>query len=414
MAKFVIDPRRAALLAAWGSLALGTLTARADDWPKTPSQALAFERADRMPPTSFYDTPSPLPSGEPGELIRSHAVTGYALPKGARAVRILYHSQSATGEDIAASGVVLLPPGHAPRGGWPVIAWGHGTSGVARICGPSEMKDVYYGAELFPFLRAGFALVAADYAGLGSDVPHAFSSLNGEANDIIDAVRAAHAAVAELSPRWVVDGHSQGGGAAWLVAQKEARIGDPGFLGAVSVAGVINLPWILHYMSIDSSGSYYALYHAYGIHAQYPEFDPAEMLSKTALAQYQTLTTRGCWYLGNAASASGILGKRVLRPGWMRNSWVRKFIAQNRIFARRPTRPLLIIAGGADASVPSSSIRPVIERACRRGYPLEFRIFPGLDHSAAMRDTISYQLRWIRARFDNRPATGNCAKWASH
>ena len=414
MAMCVNGRRCAVLLATLGSLALGTMTAPADDWPKTPSQALAFERADRMPPTSFYGTPTPLPPGEPGELIRSQVVTGYALPKGVRAVRILYHSQSATGEDVPASGVVLLPAGAAPPGRWPVIAWGHGTSGVARICGPSEMKDVYYGAELFPFLRAGFALVAADYAGLGTEVAHAFSSLNAEANDIINAVRAAHAAVGELSPRWVVDGHSQGGGAAWLVAQREARIRDPGFLGAVSVAGVINLPWILHYMSADSSGSYYALYHAYGIHAEYPAFNPADMLSKTAMAQYVPLTTRGCWYLGNATSASGRLGKAVLRPDWMKNSWVRKFSAQNRIFRRRPLRPLLVIAGGADDSVPPQSIRSVIERACRGGYALEFRVFPRLDHSAAMRETISYQLHWIRARFDNRPAPDNCAQWARH
>jgi len=298
MAMCVNGRRCAVLLATLGSLALGTMTAPADDWPKTPSQALAFERADRMPPTSFYGTPTPLPPGEPGELIRSQVVTGYALPKGVRAVRILYHSQSATGEDVPASGVVLLPAGAAPPGRWPVIAWGHGTSGVARICGPSEMKDVYYGAELFPFLRAGFALVAADYAGLGTEVAHAFSSLNAEANDIINAVRAAHAAVGELSPRWVVDGHSQGGGAAWLVAQREARIRD--------------------------------------------------------------------------------------------------------------------FAGGADDSVPPQSIRSVIERACRGGYALEFRVFPRLDHSAAMRETISYQLHWIRARFDNRPAPDNCAQWARH
>jgi alpha-beta hydrolase superfamily lysophospholipase len=366
MAALMNDLWRAALLAALGSLALATPRARADEWPKTPSQALILERSDRMPPPSLYDTPSPL------------------------------------------------PPGGAPRGGWPVIAWGHGTSGVARICGPSEMKDVYYGAELLPFLRAGFALIAADYAGLGSDVPHAFSSLNGEANDIINAVRAAHAAVGGLSPRWVVDGHSQGGGAAWFLAQREARIGDPGFLGAVSVAGVINLPWILRYMSVDRAGSYYALYHAYGIHAEYPQFNPADMLSKTALAQYGALTRRGCWYLGNATAASGRLGRAVLRPGWMKNPWVRQFVAQNRTLVRRPIRPLLLIAGGADESVPPQSIQPVMERACRRGYPLEFRVFPGLDHSAAMRETISYQLRWIRARFDQRPARGNCAKWTAH
>lgn len=68
MAMFVNDLRRAALLTAAGSLALGTMRARADDWPKTQARALAFEQADRMPRTSCYDTPSLLPPGAPGQL----------------------------------------------------------------------------------------------------------------------------------------------------------------------------------------------------------------------------------------------------------------------------------------------------------------------------------------------------------
>lgn len=50
----------------------------------------------------------------------------------------------------------------------PVIAWAHGTSGVARRCAPSLMKDVEYGTEgLMPMVAAGFAVVATDSAGLG-------------------------------------------------------------------------------------------------------------------------------------------------------------------------------------------------------------------------------------------------------
>jgi hypothetical protein len=72
-------------------------------------------------------------------------VDGYALPKGVRAVRILYHSRSASGQDVAASGVVLLPAGHPPVGGWPVIAWAHDTSGVARISALNPITAAVYG-----------------------------------------------------------------------------------------------------------------------------------------------------------------------------------------------------------------------------------------------------------------------------
>jgi hypothetical protein len=115
--------------------------------PNSRAEALSLEAMDALPLTTFYEPPQPLVRAAPGTLIRSEAFVGYSLPKGARAVRILYHSRALNSDDIAASGVVLIPAGTAPPGGWPVIAWAHGTSGVARMCAPSLMKDMEYGEE---------------------------------------------------------------------------------------------------------------------------------------------------------------------------------------------------------------------------------------------------------------------------
>src|SRR6202000_2521960 len=108
------------------------------------------------------------------------------------------------------------PSGPEPSGGWPVIAWAHGTSGVARQCAPSLMRDLYYGDEGLPeMLQGGFAVVAVDYHGLGTPGPHQYVSKIAQAHDVIYAIPAAHAAVPTLGRQWVVDGHSQGGLAAW-------------------------------------------------------------------------------------------------------------------------------------------------------------------------------------------------------
>ena len=72
--------------------------------PVKPSQIL-----HTLPLTRFYDTPHPLPAGKPGELIRSEPFDEYELPPEVSAIRILYHSRSASGEDVGTSGVVLLP-----------------------------------------------------------------------------------------------------------------------------------------------------------------------------------------------------------------------------------------------------------------------------------------------------------------
>lgn len=381
----------------------------AQNLPDTQAQALQNEKADRTPATAFYDIPSPLPPGTPGELIRSRPATDYTLPTGVHAIRILYHSRSAPDKDTAASGVVLLPAGSPPEGGWPVIVWAHGTSGVARICAPSMMKDVYYGADLFSMLRAGFAVVAVDYAGLGTEGPHQYLSADAEANDVIYGEKAAHAAVSHLSPRWVVDGHSQGGGAAWSVAQREGALRDPDFLGAVSVAGTVNMGWLIRYLADNRSDAFYAVFVAYGIKARFPQFNVADVLTAPALAQYRAMTTEGCWDYGYATQLSDLLGSSPVKPTFPENAWVRKFVGANSAFEHRPMRPLLILAGGADQSVAPQSIQEVVAKACRLGYRLEFRSFPGLDHDPVMEKSIPFQLSWIRGRFAGQSAPDNCA-----
>jgi hypothetical protein len=133
-------PRLVALL---GGACLGVawLPAAADEpaLPRSLAEAVRMERADALPRTPFYETPA-LTDTKPGGLLRKAQYLGYAEPVGARAVRILYHSLSADGGDVATSGVVLVPAGTPPPGGWPVIAWAHGTTGVARMCAPSLQK----------------------------------------------------------------------------------------------------------------------------------------------------------------------------------------------------------------------------------------------------------------------------------
>ncbi len=398
-------------------LVAGTLSpvdgAWAQDLPQTPAAALAFEKADRVTDDAFYKTATPLPPGKPGELIRSDPTGDYSVGKGVKGYRILYHSRSATGRDVAASAAVLLPPGAPPAGGWPVIAWAHGTSGVAQMCAPSMMKDVYYGDEgLREMLQAGFAVVATDYAGLGTVGPHQYVDKVANAHDVINAVAAAQAAIPALGKKWVVDGHSQGGAAAWGVAEQEAVLKDANYLGAVSVAGAVNLdfnvPTTAHYRE---SGFYFA-YFAYAVNARFPKFSAAEILAPPALEQYDALTTKGCWYYGAAVAHAGLLGA-VVKPGWQKNKWAQKFYAENRTPERPFASSIFVIAGEADHSVPVTTIRKTVSRACKLGIKLEYRSYPGLDHDPTMTKSTPDQISWIKDRFAGRPASSNCAKFAN-
>lgn len=385
--------------------------ARADDpLPRTRAEALAMEAADALPLTPFYDPPVPLPSAPAGTLLRALAFDGYTLPAGAHAVRILYLSRALNGDAVAASGVVLIPAGPVPPGGWPVIAWAHGTSGVARQCAPSLMKDVEYGDEgLMPMVAAGFAVIATDYAGLGTPGPHQYDDKIPQANDVVYSVPAAHAAVAELGPGWVAIGHSQGGVAAWGVAELEAQRNDPGYAGTISVAGDMDYESYFTHdaLDLDAITALYWPLTAFGIKASYPSLDVARMLTPPALARYGDVTTKGCWYYAYAAM-SEVGAQASVRPDTLQLPEVRRYVRDSHSTDKPIRGPLMVLAGDDDLSVHFANIQASVKEACSRKLPIEFVHHPGLDHDPLMEKTTPEQLAWVRERLAGKPWSGNC------
>jgi len=345
--------------------------------------------------------------------LRKEPFVGYSLPQGARAVRILYHSLNATGGDVATSGVVLIPSGLPPPNGWPVIAWAHGTSGVARPCAPSAMKDVYYGEEgLMPMVAAGFAVVATDYHGLGTEGAHQYVNKVAQARDVVYSIPAARAAVPGLGSRWVVDGHSQGGLAAWGVAEAEHDLKDPRYLGAVSVAGAAREVDFFTHLSNTPGVGFYLAFMAAGIHARYPEFNPRVLLSDSMLKHYADVTTKGCFYYGYATYAA-VPGGSLLRPNWQKSPWVHRFFEGNALGNKPIGGPLFVIAGEADQTVPLEGVRAAVKQLCAAKQPVTFRSYPGLDHDPTMVTSTRDQLEWIRSLFAGKTPASNCPAGAT-
>ena len=167
----------------------------------------------------------PLPSAPAGTVIRSQAAAGGpTLPAGARAYRVLYHSTSASGGDLAESGVVVVPGGTPPAGGFPIVSWAHGTTGVASGCAPSVT-----GTSTLPYLAAllrnGDIVAATDYRGLGAPGQHPYLVGTSEAEDVLDAARAARSLVGRAaSDQVAVLGFSQGGQAALFAGELAPRL----------------------------------------------------------------------------------------------------------------------------------------------------------------------------------------------
>lgn len=373
--------------------------------PTSIPEAAAMEKDFLLPVGSFYDAPAL--TGKPGDLLRQDVFTGYDLPKDITATRILYHSADATGHDVASSAVVLTPAKTAPKGGWPVIVWTHGTSGVARACAPSAMKNVYYGQELAKMVASGFAVIAVDYHGLGTQGPHQYMDTLAQGQDVVNALPAAHKAVESLGRKWAVDGHSQGGQAAWGVAELEAVRHDPGYLGAISVAGATHLPWSSqHQESLEGAGFYLA-WVGYAIHARFPDFKPETMLSERAMADYHSVTEQGCWFTGFGAY-SGVGAREMVKPGWEKDPSAKAFFDEIAVGRKPATGPILVIAGEADQSVPLDGIKDTVTHGCARGQQIHFHGYPGLDHEPVMEASLDEQIAWMRDRFAGKPAQSEC------
>src|ERR1700722_5863084 len=108
-----------------------------------------------------------------GRLIQAHPLAG--APDGASAYRILYQSTGLRGEPITVSGMVIAPPGPAPDGGRPVVAWAHPTTGVVERCAPSlARKRFQMIAGLRLMLARGYVVAATDFSGLGAPAFHAY------------------------------------------------------------------------------------------------------------------------------------------------------------------------------------------------------------------------------------------------
>ena len=366
------------------------------------------ERA--LPITSFYKAPEPETPDKSGMLVRAEPATDLALPPGVTATRILYHTRTANNTDALASGVVLVPYGLPPKDGWPLLAWSHGTSGVATDCAPSRMKSLFYDWEgLYEYVLMGYAVVASDYAGLGTPGRHAYLDMLSNATDVINSVPAAHSAVPDLSQRWLVIGHSQGGLSSLGVAQLEGTINDPNFLGTVALAGASDLQDALDNVlkvKVPVLNGLIAFW-IYGVKTVYPEFQPRDVLTDKALSIFSTSVEDGCSAASGAFAA--LQTGEMLRPDWSANKYIRKFLERNQPGSQPTYGPLLLVGGGGDILFTESAGQKVVQRICAAGGHAQRNVYPGLGHDPVVYGSLKDQMDWVAARFAGKPAPNDCS-----
>ena len=144
-----------------------------------------------------------------------------ALAAAGSSERIAYASTDIRGKPTTMTGLVHLPMGVAPKAGWPLVTYGHMTTGGCDRAAPSEATwdhpELRRMTQGHPFigsmLERGYAVVQPDYEGIGGPGPHPYLIGQSLARSVIDmavAVRSEY----PISNYWVSAGHSEGAVAA--------------------------------------------------------------------------------------------------------------------------------------------------------------------------------------------------------
>lgn len=351
----------------------------------------------------FYDVPDPLPAGEPGELIRTLSIT--TAPTGSRAWRVLYHSTDLAGDDIAVSGTVVVPDGTPPEGGWPVIAWGHPTTGAAPRCAPSSgFVPLALIEGMDDLLIDGFAIAATDYPGMGAPGPSSYLLGDVEGHSVLDAVRAARALDdVELSSDVYFWGHSQGGQAVLFAAQDAADYAPELNPVTVAVAApAADLATLLADDIDDISGVTIGAYAFTAYQAAYAPTHPGLELTSIltpAAAEAAVKMQQLCLFGQNAELhelAQPLIGSFLSADPSTTEPWA-GFLAENTPGAEPLGVPALVVQGGSDELVRPAATEGFVQRLCGQGERVASKSYPTATHGTIVIQALPDVRAWFSA-----------------
>ena len=356
----------------------------------------------------FYIPPKPLPAGKPGDLIWSRPASKLvSLKNAASTTLVLYRSTNPAGKPIAVSGTISLPKGKAPKAGWPVISWAHGTTGIADACAPS--RDTagtpvqgyieYVNPVLSDWLKQGYAVARTDYEGLGTPGTHPYLIGASEGAGVVDIVRTARKLDKRVGKTWISAGHSQGGHAALfagsLAAKRAPELklrGVAAFAPASQLTALVGAAKALTTPSgLSGLGALIV-----GGAVSTGALTPASILSDKALPLYPEIEAKCLPELGQTTSWGALAPAEIVKEGIDTAPLNKILDAMNPALAIKA--PVLILQGDADTTVFKSFTDQLVPQLKAKGTAVEYQVSPGIDHAGIVGAAENATQAWITKR----------------
>jgi pimeloyl-ACP methyl ester carboxylesterase len=361
----------------------------------------------RGPSGAHFHKPSRHVHGVHGQLYWWRTQKGPDALNGAgRNLLLLYRSSGASSNSLV-SGSLALPKGKPPKGGWPIVAYAHGTTGSADSCAPTRGYDVeHLTSYAYPLLRrwleAGFAVVRTDYDGLGTRGVHQYLVGKSEGRSLLDAVLAAREISPKLSKRFVIAGHSQGGHAA-LFAAAAAPNYAPGLRlrGTVAFAPASHLKTQFQaIMNIAQPGGGLGGIVALGLRAVDtvdPSLHVAGLLTPRAAALYPQTTTSCYDALSQPDSFGGVPLDQLLDKSKDLTPLLNALGESDPEHLRMRT-PVRIEQGTADQTVLEAFTTQLADEYQANNVKVAYKTYPGVSHGGIVDAAASDATNWIRTR----------------
>jgi acetyl esterase/lipase len=361
---------------------------------------------------AFYRATASEIAGPVGSLIRKEPRVG--APAGAIAYKVLYRSTKPDGSPIAVSGIVIIPAGQAPAGGWPIVAWAHPTTGIVPHCAPSLALFVFQQmAGSRRLLENGYAIAATDYPGLGTPGPHPYLVGDSEARAVIDSVRAARSFPGlQNSTRFAVWGHSQGGQAA-LFSGMIAKTYAPELhlVGVAAAAPATDLAALMtddlntaggRNLTAMTMWSWARVFNA----PIKDVVEPAAMPTVDALAS-QCIEGPFDLYVRQKMSAPLATTFLAVKNPATIEPW-KSILAENTAGNLPTDIPVLLSQGSSDGLVRPAVTQRYKDRLCKAGSKVKMLLMPGVSHGFIGYDSANAAADWLADRFRNYTPPSDC------
>lgn len=375
-----------------------------------------FYLAQPPRPDAFYDTPESLTSITPGAIIKTTNINTDV--ENADAYKLMYVSRDENNLPIAVTGTVFVPQSTAPTGGRNLVAWAHGTSGIADQCAPSLLasKATKHIPGVQQYIDEGYIVTATDYQGLGTKGPHPYLIGNSQAHGVLDSVRAAkNIPDSNFNGRYALWGHSQGGQSVIYSSQlAKSYAPELDLVASAAAAPATDLATLLKDDIQTEVGKVLGPMALKSWSEVYPDAELSKIIKAEAIPAAD-LIAEGCIETANSIEVLLPPTKELPKDFLLQDPTVAQpwanIIANNSAKPSGISDPMFIGQGTADNVVSPAVTQAWANNLCRTNSNVTFRSYPGLGHNTAGFVVVNDVIPWLANIFSGQKPSGNCGSF---